>query len=204
MLLIGDVHGLVNQYFKILQRCKGKSLQVGDFGFKKHHDWLLENKHINKDEHKILFGNHDYYPYLDKPYSIGDYAMHEGMFCIRGAKSIDRHNRAEGLDWFPEEELNYRQFWELTDEYERLRPDIVVSHDCPKSVAQSLYGYYDTGRAADRSITSDSMDAMFEIHRPKIWVFGHHHMSKDITIMDTRFVCLNELETVELKTLLNG
>jgi len=203
MLLIGDVHGKVDQYFKLIENYNGKSVQVGDFGFKKHHDKLIDNLSINKDDHKILFGNHDYYPYVNAQHSIGDYGMHEGMFCVRGAKSIDQHRRTEGLDWFPEEELTYRQFGEMIDMYEQLKPDIVVSHTCPTSVAQSLYGYYNTGKAADRSITSDSLDVMFEIHKPKIWVFGHHHKSKDITIMDTRFICLEELETVELKTLLN-
>jgi Icc-related predicted phosphoesterase len=40
---------------------------------------------------------------------------------------------------------------------------------------------------------------MFQEHQPKLWVFGHHHQSKDVQINGTRFVCLNELETMTLE-----
>lgn len=35
LLIIGDVHGKINQYWKLIQKHNGRSIQVGDFGFKK-------------------------------------------------------------------------------------------------------------------------------------------------------------------------
>ena len=47
LLIIGDVHGKVNEYYKLLQKHKGVSIQVGDFGFKKEHKW-----HLNLIKHR--------------------------------------------------------------------------------------------------------------------------------------------------------
>lgn len=39
---------------------------------------------------------------------------------------------------------------------------------------------------------------MLEIHRPKVWVFGHYHIDKDFELNGTRFICLNELSTIDV------
>ena len=64
LLIIGDVHGKVNEYWKILQKWDKRhcSIQVGDFGFKKQHEWHLKN--IDFSQHQINFGNHDDYSFL--------------------------------------------------------------------------------------------------------------------------------------------
>jgi hypothetical protein len=33
---------------------------------------------------------------------------------------------------------------------------------------------------------------MFELHQPKLWVFGHYHTDYDEVIQGTRFVCVNK------------
>lgn len=197
MLLIGDVHGKINKYWSILQKYKDqRSVQVGDFGFQKQHDWHIE--HIDSSQHKIVFGNHDYYPYVYMNHSYGDFHSEEidGLkyFFVRGAKSIDAQMRTEGLDWFREEELRYGIWRELLDAYAEVQPDVVVSHDCPNTVKNSLFKYgYDT-----YSLTNHLLQECFEIYQPLQWFFGHHHKSKNELINGTSFHCLAELETYEL------
>lgn len=190
MLVIGDVHGKVNEYWKIVQKNKGnKSIQCGDFGFKTQHDWFLQNIDFNLN--KICFGNHDYFPYLNMPHSCGNFQFFEdqSIFTVRGAYSIDQYHRTEGRDWFSNEELNYSEFHDLIDYYLEVKPNVVISHDAPHSIRQTLFGI------TDKSTTSNGLQAMFENHQPDLWIFGHHHQSKDVNINRTRFICLKELET---------
>ena len=193
LLVIGDGHGKIDPYWKILQKHHDiKSCQVGDFGFKKHHDWFLKN--IDSNNHKILFGNHDYYPYLNKTHSHGDfnYDKENGIMYIRGAKSIDRSRRLEGRDWFADEEMSYHRMNQCIDLYEKVKPRIVISHDILSSIKKSLFGY------PEENITNKGLETCFNIHRPEKWIFGHYHTSINKTILNTQFICLNELETLIL------
>lgn len=186
-IIIGDVHCKIEQYYEIIKKQNCDSIQVGDFGFKYEHDWHLKN--IDSNKHKINFGNHDYYEFLNEKHSLGNFSFDGTIMTIRGANSIDKYRRTEGVDWFSNEELNYNEMQEVIDAYIENKPDIVITHDCPKSICYSLFGIY------DKSITRDGLECMFELHKPDIWIFGHHHKSIDKNILGTRFVCLNELET---------
>lgn len=197
LTIIGDVHGKVHEYKKIIDKCEF-SICVGDFGFEPEWNWL--SKQINNNEepwnHWINPGNHDYGPYMRYQInqSCGNFAYFDqfGIFTIRGAESIDKHLRIEGLDWFPNEELNYKEQLEAFDKYLEIRPKIVVSHDCPQSVMEKLFGY------PEKSQTRTLLENMFQEHQPELWIFGHYHKSKDVQIEGTRFVCLSELELLKL------
>lgn len=43
------------------------------------------------------------------------------------------------------------------------------------------------------------LQKMLEIHAPKVWVFGHYHKDWQSNIEGTKFVCLNELCTLNFK-----
>ncbi len=189
-LIIGDVHGKTASYQKIIEETYLPTIQIGDFGFKSQHNWHLNN--VDNSSHKILFGNHDDYNFLGYPHSLGDYKQIGSAFFIRGAFSIDKHLRTEGIDWFPNEELSYWQMQMAIDEYEKNKPSIVISHDCPQSIRKSQFNIL------NKSITSNGLQIMLEAHRPDIWIFGHHHRSKNIVVGRTRFICLAELETVQI------
>lgn len=192
-LIIGDVHGKVNEYLIIINNLPlhFNTIQIGDFGFKTQHLWHLKN--IDNSKHKILFGNHDDYSFLGFPHSYGNYKIFSDAFLIRGAYSIDKHLRTPGRDWFSNEELTYSEMQTAIDEYEENKPSIVISHDCPQSIRKNLFNI------PEKSITSNGLQIMLEIHKPDVWIFGHHHKSKDITIDGTRFICLSELETFEIE-----
>lgn len=106
MLVIGDVHGKINSYLNLIKKYP-KTVQIGDFGFTIEHKWHLQN--VNSSNHKVLFGNHDDYKFLNREHSLGNFGIYEGMFFVRGADSIDKNLRVLGRDWFKEEELTYPQ-----------------------------------------------------------------------------------------------
>jgi Icc-related predicted phosphoesterase len=197
---IGDVHGKVHEYKKITDKCEF-SICVGDFGFQPEWGWF--RKYIQQKEHRchvVNMGNHDYIPYVNVDGSCGNHSVlnfnGSAIFTVRGADSIDKHLRIEGLDWFANEELNYQEQLEAFDEYVKVKPEIVVSHDCPQSVMEKIFKI---GWSYGKSQTRTMLHMMFQEHQPKLWVFGHHHQSKDVQINGTRFVCLNELETMTLE-----
>lgn len=189
MIIIGDVHGRINNYWMLTRHTE--SLQVGDFGFKKQHDWFIENMDITK--HKINFGNHDYIPYKYMEHSTGDFGYENGIFTVRGAASIDKSHRIEGRDWFRDEELTYREGVAALDKYEEIKPEIVVTHDAPQRVVDHHWSHI-----TESSMTRKLLDEMFEIHQPTLWFFGHHHQSKNEFMDGTNFICLAELETYTL------
>ena len=189
LIIIGDVHCKTNAYFDILKKYNGESIQVGDFGFDIEHKWHLDN--IDSVKHKVNFGNHDDYTFLNQPHSLGDFSYIDtyNLLSVRGAFSVDQYKRTEGIDWFRNEELDYNEMNLAIDLCELRKPKIIVSHDCPHEVRKHIFGIH------EKSITSNGLQGMFELHQPDIWLFGHHHKSKDERINGTRFICLAELET---------
>lgn len=196
ILIIGDVHGKLNGFAGIMLDEKPRfSIQLGDFGFKKHHDWFLGN--MDTSRHRILFGNHDYYPYLDKPYSLGDFheqVLPSGrkLFCVRGAWSIDQMQRIQGIDWFPEEEMDIMRWNECITAYERFKPDMVISHDCPYSIYREFFSIHQPNR------TCMGLDTLLDIHPPGKWIFGHHHKPRTESFRECEFTCLGELQATWL------
>jgi predicted phosphodiesterase len=201
LFIIGDVHGKIDAYWKLLKRLQKenpgniiKTIQLGDFGFKKQHLWFLEN--IDYSFNKIVFGNHDWYPGVLLDHSLKDWShqflLNKSIFTIRGAWSVDQWNRTEGIDWFREEEIPYNKWDEIIDNWILHKPNIVISHDCPHSIRKTLFGI------SDKSLTSSGLEALLDLHKPHIWIFGHHHRSINQIIEGTQWICLKELEYIEI------
>lgn len=88
--------------------------------------------------------------------------------------------------------MDITSFMKARELYGDIKPDIVITHDCPESVCLYLLP---VGARLYQNITGWALDELFNIHQPKIWRFGHHHKSWRMTINGTDFRCLNELET---------
>lgn len=200
MIFIGDVHGKWKEYIDLISRYPA-SIQVGDFalGFphKTDEDMAELEVAIACGDHKMIGGNHDN-PHVCRthPFCINSGTIKDNMMFIGGAMSIDRHMRIENRDWWKEEEHSYPELCDFITVYEEAKPEIMVTHDAPNAIAAHLFRFsqYDTMK----SITRQSFDTMFQIHKPKYWIFGHYHQSKRMNILGTEFICLNELETVEI------
>ena len=187
--IIGDVHGNFNEYFNLIRREKlDYSIQLGDFGFK--------YPEIDQGHH-IIPGNHDDYSRLPS-YSLGDFGIREvggfKFFFIRGASSVDYRSRGYFVDVWPNEELNYFESLKCLDLYEAEKPDFVLSHDCPQSILWNDY---------PPSFTRKLLQELFEIHQPKAWCFGHHHVNKKISRDGTIFNCVDVLNCLVVEDLMN-
>ncbi len=198
--IIGDVHQRWGQYHLLLRKAHF-TLQLGDFGF----DYTTLST-VDADRHRFLGGNHDNYDEAAKwPHYLGDYGLHcvpgfGDVFFVRGGLSIDQQSggrgggrRIEGVDWWPAEELRMADCYAALDEYTRVRPDFVVSHECPRSVVPHVTA----SSHILPSRTNQLLERMLETHRPQRWVFGHYHQSWQRVIGGTHFTCLDVLECLD-------
>lgn len=212
MLIFGDTHGRLNNYIELANK-HGQSLHLGDVGFR--YDDLLE---LHPDNHKCIGGNHENYErsslyYFRKwPYFLGDYGTVPHIadsFYVRGAWSIDweirEKSRAIGYQrsWWPEEELTTDRLEEAIQLYKQLKPNYMFSHECPFSVLPHVtnpafvrnFGYYEP---LIKTKTNQALQTMFDIHRPKLWFFGHYHINKKVQDGPTTFICVGEGQYYEL------
>jgi len=191
--IIGDVHGHYKQYHQLLRKAQN-TLQIGDFGFDYTTLAAVDARH-----HRIIGGNHDNYDIMGNcPNFLGDYGVHNvdgfgDIFFVRGALSIDKHIRTEGVSWWPEEELTMSQCYNALKEYRLVRPNFVVTHSCPVSIIPHVTGSLNV----IKSRTSQLLEEMFAAYRPSQWTFGHFHKSWTKTIDGTQFTCLDELECLD-------
>lgn len=188
MLLIGDIHGKYKEYQQILANCLGSSLQVGDFGIG------FKEPCVFPTRHKFIRGNHDN-PNLcyNIPNYLGDYGFnkHAGIFYVSGGFSIDVNQRTIGVDWWEGEQLSIRELEKAIQLYEKVKPDIVVTHECPESIVRKIMPY----SPLIKTRTNQALQAMLEAHKPKSWFFGHHHKTWSEKIEGCLFMCLGELDT---------
>lgn len=204
MRIIGDVHGKMDRYIEIA-KCSpdGESVQVGDVGFAKDYVRLKE---LDPRYHTIIAGNHDDYT-LHEAFPIfkhqtahfpGEYGLLSGtsktFFFVRGGRSIDKHLRTPGLNWWADEELSVRSMRAALEQYKRVKPQLVITHECPSSIVDMIHGPSEIGPSA----TALLLQAMFEAHQPKEWFFGHHHVTWQDRVNGCNFRCLNELEFVDI------
>jgi predicted phosphodiesterase len=188
MLIIGDVHGKIKQYHALLEG-HDQSIQVGDLGV-----GFVDVPRIGL-AHIFLRGNHDDPQLCQKhPNYLGDwgYLKEDKIFYISGAWSIDYSSRTVGVDWWPDEELSYEELDKVIRRFEKEKPEIVISHDCPTFIK------YKMGKHLFKTRTDQALQACFDVHEPKLWVYGHYHLSSVIQCDKTQFRCLNELETFRI------
>lgn len=207
--IIGDVHQHYDAYLPIAQEAN-YSLQIGDMGFDYTPIEILDGYH-----HKFIMGNHDNYDnhpwnalslYGNDGFSKADFLF----FYVRGAFSIDWRQRQEyylksGVKtYWDNEELNMTQMSHCFKIYKTAKPDLVITHDCPRSIAKRIsnneilkrFGY---NPETFSTRTSELLEAMFQAHQPKRWIFGHHHINWNSEINGTHFTCLDELSYMDLE-----
>lgn len=198
---IGDAHGKIDLLAQI-QTVHDRTIQLGDMGF-----GFLSIPEFG-EQHKFIRGNHDD-PAKARTHKnyLGDfgYLPKDNLFYISGASSIDRVWRVEGVSWWPDEELSNSELNAAIDLYISSRPNIVISHECPteanKLLLADLGGPYFAAKGnLTSSRTCQALQTMLEAHQPRLWIFGHYHVTKDFTIGRTEFQCLAELDTLDLET----
>lgn len=204
-IFIGDVHGKYTQYKRIIKEHQN-TIQVGDMGvgfIRWPNGDAISNPPFDQmvaTNARFIRGNHDNpavcYNHMQ---CIRDGTIEDGMMFIGGADSIDKAYRVEGYSWWPDEELSRQELDNMVTKYAQARPEIMVTHDAPQNIAVMIHATLIQLKVPMTvTRTRDTFEQMLAIHRPRIWVFGHWHVSLDYLSEGTRFVCLNELEVKEL------
>jgi predicted phosphodiesterase len=210
---VGDIHGHKYELSLVLDNLPEdvtSVIQVGDMGvgFGQGDYWLESLEYmLSAVNGRFIRGNHDH-PAICKTMTswIPDGKVENDIMFIGGAWSIDYQRRTKDYDWWEDEELSYEELNRLVSVYDAVRPRIMVTHDIPHSVASKLFfaeGRPFYGRGQYRTRTASALDAMLDIHKPDLHIFGHWHFDVDEIIDGTRFICLNELSyaDVDLETL---
>jgi len=196
--IIGDVHGKYDRYHKIIRQTEyvPYSIQLGDFGFK--YETL---KNVDHTKHIIIGGNHDNYDIMNNyPHFLNDYGYMVNFhgidfFYYRGAYSIDRIYRTIGIDWWEKEQVDIEGFMKARELYRSIKPEIMITHDCPDFIVPEYIG---SNARVYQNNTNWALSELYNIHQPKIWIHGHYHISKTTMYGQTKFICLDELETYKL------
>jgi hypothetical protein len=198
MRFIGDVHGKWNKYKSIAETAE-KSIQVGDFGIGFGED-STQTKFIDDfmadGNHRFIRGNHDNLDVCaERPGFIADAVVEDDMMFVGGGLSIDKEFRTANVNWWENEELSYSEMKNAISVYDHAKPRIMVTHDAPEDIIRLMVKSY---RRDYHSLTRQGFAAMFRVHQPEYWIFGHWHRSMKFEYGDTTFICLNELEFMDI------
>lgn len=205
LTIVGDIHGGFTSYLDIIKDSQ-YSIQVGDYGYC--YDAVA---HLDKNHHVYFPGNHDNYNQHGHN-TLGDFGSRSigglDFFFIRGAFSIDKQIRLRyeqqrlwPKTWFEQEELNPKEMEECVKQYLAAKPEVVLTHDCPKTISDIIgnpavlrnFGY-DPDKF--NPVTQQLLSALFHQHKPKVWIFGHYHKRHNFVLDGTRFICLEEFGTI--------
>ena len=199
MRIIGDIHQKYEQFQHLVWNVP-HSIQIGDMGF----NYEFLNNNLDPHDHVFIPGNHENYNNLPV-HSLGDYGYRDfhgtKFFFVRGAFSIDYKHRTPLIDWFPNEQLSYRECENCLESYKGT--ELMLTHDCPRFISNIIgnagvlinFGFSPTKFT---TVTSELLEQLWYKSKPKLWIFGHYHRSFDEVIDGCRFVCLPELGYIDI------
>lgn len=200
---VGDIHCNYKEFLALCHPDLMAIIQVGDFGFGP--KWLqLEDSPLPENTWFIR-GNHDD-PSMCKqhPQYLGDYGVktfgNVKIGFLGGAYSIDYKYREEGISIWHDEEQSLVELQVGIDLIAAEKPQIIVTHECPTRI---LCKMLNERQKPINTRTGQALDALLSLHAPKLWVYGHHHESWEheygnTLSGNTKFVCLEELESLEV------
>jgi predicted phosphodiesterase len=208
--IIGDTHGHWQEYHALATNAVdfggcSSTIQVGDFGV----GFSGPYWHERADEfhwdgtHRFIRGNHDKPEQCKQMVGwIPDGRVENHCMFVGGAWSIDWAGRTEGVSWWRDEECSIEQFNRLIDAYSVMRPRIMFTHDCPTEAAVEMFQkpgllWGGTSAKLQKTRTASALQAMYEIHQPDFWFFGHWHITTMLKLGNTRFHCLGELDYID-------
>jgi Calcineurin-like phosphoesterase len=204
LFLIGDIHGHISEYLKLLASLPpgSRSIALGDLYLGRPGVVFPEMP----PEHKFLRGNHDD-PVLCRahPNYLGDYGYvpDDGLFFVSGAQTASWRVLGNSKYWYKDEEMSDSALNDAIAIYKDTRPKVVISHTAPSEAAREilkdLNGSYYLSKQIDlESRTSRALQEMFQAHQPSAWYFGHFHLNREFLIGETKFRCLTEMAAFEV------
>lgn len=199
--IIGDIHGRKSDYLNYANQAE-YSVQIGDLDF--NYDFL---KDMDPNKHKFVFGNHDNQDLChSSPNCLGKFGtvpFIKDSFFLAGGFSIDWSARVPGISWWDKEELSWAELEQAFEEYKRVKPKIMLSHEPPLSLTELL----SDGRVAKawgyprviETRTCVTLERMLKEHRPSRWFFAHFHTDFNQIIDGTHFMCLTADGSINCK-----
>lgn len=194
LVFVGDVHGKFERLTGILEEYSksDRVYQLGDFGIG------FPGKAVPDlpPNFRFIRGNHDNPEQARKhPNYLGDYGVDEfGVGFVSGAWSIDAYARTPGLDWWLDEQLNYKELLRAEEVLVEANPRIIISHCTTSAFEELLVPHSRYG-----SSTTQALDSVAEKVYPDYWICGHYHYTNESRIGSVRYRCLAELEVFELE-----
>lgn len=199
ILLAGDTHNDIDHVRYLLAIAKqydiGSIVQLGDWGFQWPEVGQVDQLKVLLKEAKVhlsfIDGNHEGYPLLKRDHFFGanhpcamgpnltyiprgvTFALGGVRFAaLGGAVSIDRAQRIPGQSWWPEEKITSGDMLRLTQNAQRFKVDVLVTHDAPSLSLWPKAGFkLDIPSEANRAC----IDQALEITQPDLHYHGHMH-----------------------------
>lgn len=211
-LITGDVHNEFGELNQLINKKKPDNIICcGDFGY-----WPKFNNHPKHPTQAFSSiklqgaewlrwceGNHEDFWELKKRESDeiepgiiymprgSTYTLPDGrvMMFMGGGRSVDKHARKLGIDWFPEEEITQSDLNDLPD----IDVDIFITHTCPVELVPKLGKKYmqASGMGKPEEPSNYALTALWEHYQPDLWFFGHWHQYGEYMLEKTHCYALS-------------
>ena len=99
--------------------------------------------------------------------------------ALGGATSVDWKVRREGISWWPQEAITYRQGMDVMAAG---KADVMLTHDCPDNVPMRLPdapGWWDMEAAEDHR---EKLGVIVDEVKPSWLIHGHYHLHHQTTV----------------------
>lgn len=212
LVICGDIHNnfpLFNTVLSSLPNEDNTVIVCGDLGYFPNISYAHSLSKIDTSHCKIYFcpGNHEDWESLDKlspdykitevspnifycPFgSVLSLPNHGNFLFCGGAESPDKHRRTPGYDWFYQEGISNKDMAHLPCPTE-IKIDTVISHTAPVFAIPFL----NLPHLYDSHSSSEALNIVYDIYKPKRWYFGHFHKPATFKFEDTMFYALGKIQ----------
>jgi Icc-related predicted phosphoesterase len=216
VLVVGDIHEQFERLNELIDKKRPTlTIQCGDnayFWLRKvslerirsqtpvyllpgnHEDWdMLETSIGRTSTEPIKIENNVYYCPIGSSIRI----KRKKILFLGGAESTDKLGRFVGIDWFPQEVLNYKDLNYILDNNKSA--DIVISHTCPISFDMKKYEYNTSYEDPTRYVLDIVLNEIF----PSTWIFGHWHKYVRGSYRQTKWTCLDTIRSKKSWCIIN-
>lgn len=187
---LGDTHGLHIRHRELIRDVDG-SIGLGDMGLRSTTYGQFEEL---PDNHYWIRGNHDALDdcaqFVTCLLSFGT-IFNKDVFYVAGAETpVFARDLPEEM--YENEQLHPSDLLDATEYFSEVKPRVMATHTAPELVVYDILKAMGQG-AFGANRTTSFLQAMFELHQPEYWIFGHFHFYYEKVINGCKFICLPEL-----------